>query len=327
MTNVDDSIDEFLERSARTSSQLIRSQVRPIPYLVDPLIIKGNYHLITGPIGNMKSYFSLWLAGKLANQGEKILFVDKENGLLMIEARARNLSLPDTNQLIYWCERPGMKAEEVPPDFKTGFKFYERIAREWDKPCFFFDTLNRFGPGLDENSVRDMTFITDCLIKLRNLGCTIVALHQVGKPSLETGYQNYRGSSEIGGGMDIGLTIKNFKQLNNYSASFSIHCFKTRWLPLKDQKIVFDTGNFYTLPEYISNSRMFFGLRKSLTKYLDQCPEVRLDELVESMSAKKWGGFPQSATTWMLMNCRRNYWMKLEGPLNSFVYKNIPTVK
>ena len=44
-----------------------------------------------------------------------------------------------------------------------------------------FDTLNRFAPGLDENSVKDTTFITDSLMSLRNKGATIIALHQVGK--------------------------------------------------------------------------------------------------------------------------------------------------
>lgn len=329
MSNVYDpskeSIDEFFSRSAQTSSELIHSKPTPIPYLIDPLIIAGNYHILTGPIGNMKSYFSLWVAGKLS-ETHKVLFVDKENGLLMIEARARNLGLPDTDNLIYWCERPGMKKEEVPPDFKTGFSFYEYIARTWNKPCLIFDTLNRFGPGLDENSVKDMTFITDKLIRLRNLGCTVIALHQVGKPSIESGYQTYRGSSEIGGGMDIGLTIKNFKQINDHSASFTIHCFKTRWLPFADQRIVFDSGDFYVLPHFIKNSSVFFALRQGITNYLKQCPEVRGNEIMEVMSSKKWGGFSKNSTQWILSQCRHNYWMKLEGGGNSFTYKNIPSV-
>ena len=203
-------LDEFLAESAQTSSQLVNSEPVPIPYLIDPLILKGNYHLLTGPIGNMKSYFSLWLASQLAKIGQKVLLVDKENSLVMIQARARSMGLVDSDNLIYWCERPG-ENETAPPDFKHGLKLYHRIVEAWENPVLIFDTLNRFAPGLDENSVKDTTFITDSLMSLRNKGATIIALHQVGKPS-EGSYQHYRGSSEIGGGSDIGLTIRGFNR-------------------------------------------------------------------------------------------------------------------
>ena len=320
-------LDNFLEQCTQSSSQLVNSKPTPIPYLLDslPLIIRGNYHLLTGPVGNMKSMLSLYLAGELSKK-EKVLFVDKENGLLMIEARARALRIPETENLYYWCERPGMSKEETPPDFKTGFKLYERIVREWKSPVLIFDTLNRFCPGADENSVKDMTFVTDCLMKLRNLGATVIALHQVGKPSIEKGYQNYRGSSEIAGGMDIGLTIKNFTQATENSASFTIHQFKTRWLPHPPIQVVFEFGIFNFLPEFMNPER-FFSLRKAVTEYLSKNPEVRGEEIKQAMSSKSYGGHPVKATSWMLANCWKNYWIRLDGPMNSFVYKNLPIAK
>jgi hypothetical protein len=315
-----ESLDEFLAESAQTASQLVNSEPIPIPYLISPIILRGNYHLLTGPIGNMKSYFSLWLGSKLAEAGQKVLFVDKENSLVMIQARARSMGLVDSDKLIYWCERPG-ENETAPPDFKQGLKLYHKIVETWDNPVIIFDTLNRFAPGLDENSVKDTTFITDSLMSLRNKGATIIALHQVGKPS-EGAYQHYRGSSEIGGGSDIGLTIRGFTR-NSQGAYFTLNCFKTRWLPFSDLHIVFDTGQFYILPSAIE-PKQFFKLRTDITKYLNISPKVGRDEIVGVLNSKKFGHHKADAVKWMLANCKKNHWLELEEGGNSFVYKNIP---
>jgi len=319
-------INDFLKHSAQTSTQLVNSEPVPIPYLLDPLIIKGNYHLLTGPIGNMKSYFSLWLGSQLAESGQNVLFVDKENSLLMTESRARKMNLTDSENFIYWCERAGMSRDQAPPDFKQGLHFYKKVIELWDNPVLIFDTLNRFAPGVDENSVKDTTFITDSLMSLRNHddGATIIALHQVGKPS-ERGYQNYRGSSEIGGGADVGLSIKDFAQ-NAQGASFRINCWKTRWLPFSDLTIVFDSysGKFHPLPDFLTTVR-YYDLRSSLTKYLKECPEVRGEELKEAMTTKAWGKYKVKETEWMLEN-REEYWLRAKDG-NSFVYKNLPRMK
>ena len=319
-------INDFLKHSAQTSTQLVNSEPVPIPYLINPLILKGNYHLLTGPIGNMKSYFSLWLGSQLAEIGQKVLFVDKENSLLMTESRARKMNLTDSENFIYWCERAGMSREQAPPDFKQGLPLYKKVIETWDNPVLIFDTLNRFASGLDENSVKDTTFVTDSLMALRNHanGATIIALHQVGKPS-ERGYQNYRGSSEIGAGSDVGLSIKDFSQ-NDQGASFKINCWKTRWLPFPDLTVVFDSysGQFYILPDYLSAIR-YYSLRKSITEYLIQCPEVRGEEIKEAMTTKAWGKYKVKETEWMLEN-REEYWIKLELG-KSFIYKNLSRMK
>ena len=116
----------------------------------------------------------------------------------MTEARARKMNLTDSENFIYWCERAGMSREQAPPDFKQGLSFYKKVIELWDNPVLIFDTLNRFTTGIDENSVKDTTFITDSLMALRNHanGATIIALHQVGKPS-ERGYQNYSGCPSL----------------------------------------------------------------------------------------------------------------------------------
>ena len=316
-------INDFLKHSAQTSTQLVNSEPVPIPYLLDPLIIKGNYHLLTGPIGNMKSYFSLWLGSQLAESGQNVLFVDKENSLLMTESRARKMNLTDSENFIYWCERAGMSRDQAPPDFKQGLHFYKKVIELWDNPVLIFDTLNRFAPGVDENSVKDTTFITDSLMSLRNKGATIIALHQVGKPS-EGSYQHYRGSSEIGGGSDIGLTIRGFNR-NSQGAYFSLNCFKTRWLPFSDLSIVFDTGQFYILPDSMQPNK-FFNMRKSITEYLTNCSNVKSDEIVEAMNTKKFGHHTAKDVKWILNNCRKNHWLKIEGGGNSFVYKNMPVL-
>ena len=330
MVNNYEDLSEFLEKATQTSSQLVDSEPIAIPYLIDPLIIRGNLHLLTGPIGNMKSYLSLGIAGKVAAAGSKVVFVDKENSLLMVESRARALELPKTDKLVYWCERPSMAKAEIPPDFRTGFKLYEKIIQMWKQQgedvVIFFDTLNRFSSGgHDENSVQHMAVITERLIALRNLGATVIALHQVGKPS-ENGYRDYRGSSEIAASVDIAHTIKGFRSEGENSASFTIQQFKTRWLPHSPIQTVFDLGNFYFLPDFL-DIKTYFSCRQSVTRYLAQSPNAREDEIKEVLSSRAWGNFPKQATNWLLNNCRKNYWMKTQGKLNSFVYSNIPSIK
>lgn len=333
VNDINEDITEYLTRATRTSSQLVHSKAIPIPYLIEPFLIRSQFHIITGKIGSMKSFFSLYLAGQLAEKGENVIYIDKENGIMQIEARARLLDLPDVDNLQYWSERPNMDKSLIPPDFRK-IALYEQIIKTIKQPILIFDTLNRFGGGsLDENSVKDVTRLTEPLISLARKGATLLVIHQAGKESPSFNGQapylrRYRGSSEIGGACDQAYQIINHKQLSPSSASFTIQCFKTRWLPFEDQHIVFDAGSFYTLPKHIPDAETFLEIRSKITKYLKQCPEVRKQEITEALGSKKWGNYRTESVGWLLDNCRKNYWMKLQGTLpNSIVYKNIPEMK
>lgn len=329
-----ESLSEFFDSAAQTGNQLLNTKPTPIPFLFKDLgIVKGTSTILTAPIGSMKSFLSLWLSGQIVANNPKcrVLYVDKENTLASIQARARamfnDMEEEALSRLIFWCEMPNAAKEHVPPDFHHGLKFYQRVAKEWGPDTVIvFDTLNRFFQG-DENSVKDTSFVTNSLVSIRNAPATVISLHQVGKPSHDTGkFQTYRGSSELGGGCDHALTLKNFKQINNHSASFTAHCFKTRWLPMSDRTWVHDRGAFYQLqPDCVVNPNQFFDLRSGITRYLIKSPGARVDEIVQTLNSNKNGSFPQSATRWMLANCCKNYWMQLKSG-NAFIYKNIPLV-
>jgi hypothetical protein len=77
------------------------------------------------------------------------------------------------------------------------------------------DTLRRFMPGLQENSASDMAIITDNMRKLTKWGATIVANHHSIKniPTSHDSAPNgiYRGSSELGAGVDIAFSLDKRK--------------------------------------------------------------------------------------------------------------------
>ena len=70
----------------------------------------------------------------------------------------------------------------------------------------------------------------------------------------------------------------------------------------------------------------FFNMRKSITEYLTNCSNVKSDEIVEAMNTKKFGHHTAKDVKWILNNCRKNHWLKIEGGGNSFVYKNMPVL-
>ena len=67
------------------------------------------------------------------------------------------------------------------------------------------DTLKRFMQGLKENDSDDMAIVTDALRQLTRYGATVFANHHAPKDPEKSGY---RGSTELGAGVDITLTLK-----------------------------------------------------------------------------------------------------------------------
>jgi hypothetical protein len=89
------------------------------------------------------------------------------------------------------------------------------------------DTLRRFMDGLEENSATEMAEITDALRQLTRWGATILVLHHGPKDPERSGY---RGSTELGAGVDIALTVE--KQTSPGVVSLSLTESKTRYVPV-----------------------------------------------------------------------------------------------
>jgi hypothetical protein len=137
----------------------------------------------------------------------------------VLKQRLLKLGIKRQNPFYIWA----LWAEKEPPPFYDDV--YIELAKE--KPLMIFDSLIRFYPkGTDENTSTDISPIMGFLRNLTKAGATVLVLHHTGKSDSS----DYRGSSDILGGVDIAYTIK--KQDN--SPSINLKCIKSRYQMEKD---------------------------------------------------------------------------------------------
>jgi hypothetical protein len=92
--------------------------------------------------------------------------------------------------------------------------------------------------GLKENSSDDMAVITNALRELTRDGATVLVLHHAPKDSEK---QDYRGSTELGAGVDI--TISLTKRKSKEGITLSLETRKTRYSSSGDLEIEVTKGD------------------------------------------------------------------------------------
>lgn len=180
-----------------------------VEWIVEDLVPRAALTVLAGERGSYKSFACLDLAARVAVgypfAGHKtittpVLYLDRENGAQIINARKTFLGIGDTSSedgLSYW----GTWMTEDP----CGLNDERLIATaEKRKPLIIFDSLIRFCQGKDENSADAMAKVTELFRKLTKVGATVVVIaHKSDKP----GSSPYRGSSEILAGCDVGWSL------------------------------------------------------------------------------------------------------------------------
>jgi hypothetical protein len=190
------------------SLDLLAQPIPEIEYLLHGIIPTEAVILLSGREGSLKTWLALGWAYAIAErkqwleritQSVPVLFVNAEMSTNLFRLRVQ--AVGGSKNLNIW----GWQSEEFPtcldnPRLKEAARVHKLII---------LDTLKRFMPGLDENSSTDMAVITGGLRKLTRDGATVLALHHAPKDPVKLGY---RGSTELGAGVDIALTLERVER-------------------------------------------------------------------------------------------------------------------
>jgi hypothetical protein len=207
---------------------ILSQDAEPITWGVADLLPEGGLILLTAPPSHFKTFLSLDMA-RCVSQGlpflgrntkqKPVLYIEKENPRVVLKSYLEKLGISPTAPLEVW---PSW-TEEEPPMFPNDV--YLELARE--RPLMIFDSLIRFYPkGTDENSSTDIREVIGFLRSLTKAGATVLVLHHKGKGD----GSDYRGSSDILGGVDMAYTIKKPET----GSTLTIKCLKSRYSMEKD---------------------------------------------------------------------------------------------
>ena len=275
---------------------------KPIPEIVKGWIKKGALHLITGEPGAMKTMLAQQLAGAISTGAEvlgsqtassMVIYVDKENTDSLVMERFELLGISNDTNLHYW----GMWCDPQPPQIPD--RIYLRWAEEY-KPVFIFDSLIRFHDK-EENYASEMRSVSAFLRALCARGATVIVLHHRGKPRFKGRSSDYRGSSEIAAGCDLGYSItKSVK--DGEDPVLEVKCFKNRYAPECNHQLRFDSAKGLFVPELtaarLKEQKQIEGIENLIVdvpgidfgeiQINTPIPEKKLRELLKKGEGKHW---------------------------------------
>jgi len=202
---------------------IIHGDDEPIKWDVEDFLPEGGITLLSAPPSHYKTWLALDIARSVsaggaflgrATQPKQVYYIDRENPRRVLRSYLRKLGVTGYESFKVWP----IWGDREPPQFSS--EDYLNLSRE--KPLIIFDSLIRFYPkGTDENKSTDISGIMGFLRALTKEGATVVVLHHTGKADKS----EYRGSSDILGGVDVAYTIKKSEGLN----ALNLKCIKSRF--------------------------------------------------------------------------------------------------
>ena len=106
------------------------------------------------------------------------------------------------------------------------------------KPLVIVDSFVSFHPG-DENDAGETRDFTDGFRRLGDLGATVLVLHHIGK-----GGGDYRGSSDIPAGLDVGYRMTNLSDDPSRLGPIKIKAWKARFSTVNELYLEYRDGAF-----------------------------------------------------------------------------------
>jgi len=214
----------------------------PIEFAVHNIIAYSAITLISGDAGCGKTTLITAMASHIANgatflghtstQLRRVLYLDRENSLPIVQERLRRLRVTDGANLKYFGAHVGEVAMPGSPIVK------EWVQRTEPKPVVFVDSLSAFMDG-NENSTEDIRRFMQQLRDLATLGAAVVILHHVGKGE---NAQEYRGSSDIKAAIDVGFILRNFGETR--LSKLALKPFKARFTVTDTMALSYEHGEF-----------------------------------------------------------------------------------
>lgn len=292
-----------------------------IKWLIDDLLPEGGIALLTAPPSHFKTFLSLDMA-RCISQGipflgrrterKTVYYIEKENPKSVIRLYIEKLGITSDVPLKVW---PSWVDKE-PPAFPD--EIYLELAKE--RPLIVFDSLIRFYPkGTDENSSTDMAGVMGFLRRLTKAGATVLILHHKGKGE----GSDYRGSSDIHGGVDIAYSVKKVE--NSYI--LTLKCFKSRFnierdIPIEvisdDYSIRFEDASQKITQEREEKETEKMEAIKSLIGELENPNQTTLIE-----EAKKRLNLSKHEVRSLLLKGEGRYWISDAGKRGALTYKTL----
>jgi archaellum biogenesis ATPase FlaH len=193
-----------------------------ISYLIEPEVPRGALIQVTGKPGCGKSTLVLTWCAQMAEAGNEILYLDRDNGIATVQDRIIERFGKNFPDLTYWgLWSKDESGEPVEPPYPSS-----ELLREWVKqtnnPVIIFDTFAAFS-SCDENDNAAVGNFFKSLRALTNLGATVILIHHTTKD----GDSDYRGASAQAGAIDAGLKIVS-TIVDGRIQTMTVNTFKTR---------------------------------------------------------------------------------------------------
>lgn len=200
----------------------------PVPWLAEPLLVRGCTTLLAGREGQGKSLLALALASAIGHGSDlagmsvarpgRVLVIDAENGEREAWRRIHGLSVKAGTLTYYEAEGFSLRDD---------LSELEKVLMEHKPDLLVLDSMRSLWPAGDEN---DSGAVEEALGRLRNLvrrvGCACLMLHHAGK-----GGSEYRGSTAIGAAVEIGYTLIREPDDPEGRTRRRLRCFKCRVAP------------------------------------------------------------------------------------------------
>lgn len=258
----------------RSSEGLLREPIPEVTYLLDGLVPETSVILLSGREGSMKSWLVMewtkaisegrgWQGRSCA--GKPGLYIDAEMPFNVSMARLQAIGACPNFNVWHWQHG----------NFPLTLHDQRLFLAAKNHGVIVLDTLKRFMNGLDENSATDMAEVTGGLRLLTKWGATVIACHHSPKNQTTPGY---RGSTELGAGVDIALNIERIA--GESSELIRIAPSKTRYS--HDPRLVLRVTRTPTKPlfEDVTNKSA------TSTNQITQKPLEELSELITTLKVE-----------------------------------------
>lgn len=213
-----------------------------IEFAVEGLIAMSAITMFSGESGGGKSSL-LTAVGAHAACGapflgrecvaRKVLILDRENTLPIVEERLCRLGIQDGGSLKIWGS---WLPEEAPaPGASVILEWVEQCN---PKPLIIVDSLRAFLDG-DENDASVVRPFMHQMRRLADAGAGVIVLHHTGKGETT---RDYRGSSDLKASIDIGLNLVNMG--DGKLDRLRLRPFKTRFTVDADMILHYADGIF-----------------------------------------------------------------------------------
>lgn len=210
--------------------RMVTTEPEPVPWLAEPVLVRGMVTMLAGREGQGKSMLALALGAAIGHgatvagikcEPGRVLVVDAENGEREAHRRVRALGVKSGALAYIEAEGFSLGADRAE---------LEPILAEQAPDLLVLDSFRSLAPGMDENDSGAVEAVLGPLRSLaRRHGCAVLLLAHAGK----AGYE-YRGSTAIGAAVELGFTMSREPADPEGRSRRKLECWKCRVAPEPD---------------------------------------------------------------------------------------------